>query len=410
MKFAKLFTFLGLIALLAMTFTACDEDSTTGNDPMISSVSPNPVDNGATLTINGNYFGAEREEDFVVFTAADGSKIEVKDAASYVSWSDDKIEVTVPDGALSGTVHVNIRDYVSNKVDITIGDVPQAIGAVEATSVDATTISVLFEASPSDGTNGLRYYWTLKQDGTVVSIDGVAQEDMEIPGNGNEFYTVDITGLTEGEEYTFEVYAKFDNTNMTEVKSVTWSPASRYELTVNDSEIEVYESSSSLGSGLDLYYKEDVAGTIFEGPQVLTVGVADDWNLGLKTEGDLLFGSASLLNYNFTGTPNDAEICNLHFAGGDLDAAFNDLPFNDETYTWSKKMFDLEAEFSDAQYDNGVIIIVRVMEPNSTAYNYAKVLLRKVGGEWLQGSSPDRYIDCRVSYQRVAGVPYASPM
>ena len=129
MKFAKLFTFLGLIALLAMTFTACDEDSTTGNDPMISSVSPNPVDNGATLTINGNYFGAEREEDFVVFTAADGSKIEVKDAASYVSWSDDKIEVTVPDGALSGTVHVNIRDYVSNKVDITIGDVPQAIGA-----------------------------------------------------------------------------------------------------------------------------------------------------------------------------------------------------------------------------------------------------------------------------------------
>jgi hypothetical protein len=406
MKFAKIISLIGLLAIFAMTFSACDESTTSDNDPLITLVAPQPVEIGGILTINGNYFGDEREDDFVVLTSTAGAKIELKDNADFVSWANDKIEINVPALALTGTVLVNIRDIESNKMPVIVGAVPEAVTNLGATSINETTMGIYFDASASQGTNGMTYHWTLSMGETELQTGEITAAEATLDN-----YTNEIDELTEGEVYTFEVYAMFDNTNMSTVASVNWSPAARYIETVNDADIYIYESSSSNGSGLDLYFKEDVAGTIFEGPQVLSVGDASNWNLGLKTSGsNIEFGSPADMYDSFVGTPNDAEICNLHFAGGDMDLAFNELPFDDESYTWAKKTYEMNSEFDDAMYNNGVIFVVRVMEPNSTAYNYAKVLIRKIDGKWLQDDEDDLYLNCRVSYQRVVGVPYASPI
>ena len=50
---------------------------------------------------------------------------------------------------------------------------------------------------------------------------------------------------------------------------------------------------------------------------------------------------------------------------------------------------------------------MRFKQAGKTDYNYAKVLVKYNNGSFLQGTSPNRYVEFEISYQKVTGVPYA---
>ncbi len=72
----------------------------------IGTVTGTAVGIGDQVTITGTHFGASRNGDKVYFTNSSGST--TVEAASYVSWSDTAIVVTVPYGAADGVVGVDI--------------------------------------------------------------------------------------------------------------------------------------------------------------------------------------------------------------------------------------------------------------------------------------------------------------
>ncbi|HOQ49483.1 MAG TPA: hypothetical protein PLV01_06625, partial [Candidatus Kapabacteria bacterium] len=55
----------------------------------------------------------------------------------------------------------------------------------------------------------------------------------------------------------------------------------------------------------------------------------------------------------------------------------------------------------------GLAFVVRILRQGQTNYNYAKVLVERGSGGFLQGSGNDRFVKMKISYQKVAGVPYA---
>lgn len=278
--------------------------------------------------------------------------------------------------------------FAFNACDPTVNpepDKPEAIVLLQATSIDATTVGLRITSSPSE-TNALF-------DGYYLKITPGTFPVEKIPVSSKNLYSV--TGLTEGTEYTFTVYAKYTNGEVSPDVSVKWSPATRYS-----SEIKIYEFASSNGSGLNL--------NDFEGsPKVLTISNASKWDLCLDTrEGVFVIGSPKASNY----TDLDYKFSNGQYAR-DLDVykVF-------EGYEHLNDVFDTKAinEYSNptqSVYDftsrtTGFVMAVKSYPVAGSSY-YAKVLVESNNGKILQGTAPNRYVQLKVSYQKVASIPYA---
>lgn len=276
-----------------------------------------------------------------------------------------------------------------------IADVPSAPADLMATSIDSSTIHIMWEA-PSDLDQTLFESYTVTW---FETNDDGSTENATATEAGTPF---PLTNLQHGVTYTIRVTTNYNNgESSTQSAEIMWSPA--YRFTVNESlvdPIRVYERSSSLGSGLDLYVADEFGDKFSTS---LTVGNIADWNLGLENGGsELYFGSAGALNYSVAGDAQSAEISGY------------------VTATTLNQVFDSEGldagDFSEAQVDlstvdlageEGIVFYVRTIEGDNTEYNYAKVLVKAPNGSFLQGTAPDRYVEVVVSYQETAGVPYA---
>lgn len=269
---------------------------------------------------------------------------------------------------------------------------PQPPTNLRATSLSETQIKLMWDASTSEAdTNFLNYILE------ITSSAGGPLAPIELD-KANKPYTV--TGLVEGNIYTFKLYAKFKNGNLSETASqVSWSPATRFTTNDNDEVIKVYESASDFGSGLDLF--NPTSGK----PRGLKVASGADWDLGLYTTGGkLIFGSASELDYNYTGTPLVTDISINYYDANSLDEIYDSEALNATKHTYQALAVDLE---SDITVVKGVAFIVRKMEPGNDKFTYAKVLIKKMNGQFLQGTADNRYVLVEISYQKTAGVPYA---
>lgn len=395
MKIFNIRTLLILIAASALFFASCSEDDTVATgDPSITSLSSHIGEVGDEITILGTDFGDENDPGYVSING------QIAPDADYKEWTDTRIRMTIPSGAnATGVLFVNNDGVNSNSVDFFIGPMkPEPPTNLMATSKDATSIILDWDKAPADEAG-----WSVFKDYVLYAEDSQGNDlTPMIVLPMNKPYTV--TGLTEGEVYTFMLYSRYTNDNESEdYAEVKWSPATRFTETANEVEIKVYESASDFGSGLDLYNPVD------EGPLTLTVGAGMDWNLGLDTRNDgLVFGSASEIDYNYTGTPQSAEISTTFFFAASLDEVFEKTSLLEGDYdgTYGELAIDLEGLPGDDGSGN-VVFIVRVWDGNAAVYNYAKVMLKRVGGEFLQGDSPNRYIEMVVSYQKVEDVPYA---
>lgn len=393
--FKKIYFLLSLLVISSILFTSCEESLVATGDTEITSLSNVVGLPGSELTINGNNFGLNSATSKVFVGTYE------LPAANIISWSDSKIVVKLADILTPSSTATFIQvkaDALSNKVDFYLGNtIPKAPTGLKATSINSTTVHITYAAS-EDASKSIFAGYEL-----IVSTDGGAPlAPKSIAKNVNP---IEVIGLVEGTIYTFELRSVYNNAAKnaisTNAAELTWSPASRFDLTGNDSEIKVFGTDSKeFGSGLNLYDMDDAS------PKIFKISGSDMWQLCLYTRRNTLeFGSAvaqTKYSYN-AGAPKIAQIGTTEFLTDDLNDTFLGEALNSIAFT--SKVVNLK----DAKYANqnkGVVFIVRADDGNG-AYNYAKVLVVKKNGNFLQGTGDEVYVQCKISYQKVKGVPYA---
>lgn len=260
---------------------------------------------------------------------------------------------------------------------------PQAPTGLMATSKNATSVILKWTPSTSESDSKFVGYVLKVTGGNTMAPISIAK--------GVTTYTV--AGLEEGIKYTFSLQAKFSNDELSDAATIMWSPASRFEKNENDAEIRIYETASDFGSGLQLYGPEKL-------PRTLKVSDGANWTIGLNTKSGILLGSPKELDYNYGSTPTAAtEIADVITGVNSLDEIFDSQALSAKTFT-SKKI-DL------TKYNGNIAFALRYKQPGQTEWNYAKVFVKYVGGSFLQGPSPNRYVSVIISHQVKPGVPYA---
>lgn len=272
---------------------------------------------------------------------------------------------------------------------------PAGPDSLKATSIDSSTVRLLWKLSPDDGKSYFKGY-------VLYITPGAFQP--KVIGKGTQMF--DVAGLSDGTIYTFEL--KAINTDDKESKTsakIQWSPAFRFVNNVNNEAIRVYETASQFGSGLQLY--EPTSGK----PKTLKVASGEFWNLGLYTKGteQSVYTATYISNnnmYNFPVPPSSTtEISEDIFLTNNLDNVFDSQALSAHNFSTNYYI-----DLTDPDYRNGVVFIVRTKLPGQTDWNYAKVLIKPGLTGLLQGTADNRYIECEISYQKKTGVPYAKPI
>ncbi len=269
---------------------------------------------------------------------------------------------------------------------------PQPISNMMATSVDSKTVKMKFDLSPSETNTLFKDYQLVVTPGTFAPLS--------IPKGNN---MVQLTNLTEGTVYKFEIVARYTNDSISTVTSIEWSPATRFLLNNNDEVIRVYETASDFGSGLRMF-----ATSPDNSPRTYKVSNGAEWDLGIDTRNSkLIFGSATKIDYSYTSTPKPTQMLDVYFEADSLNGLFDSQAMNAGTRDskYAEKTFDL----TTLNPTKHIIFYVRKYEPGQTRYNYAKVLLKKnpAGAGFIQGTTPNRYLEFQISYQMTPDVPYA---
>ncbi len=263
---------------------------------------------------------------------------------------------------------------------------PAAPTNLMATSISNTEIALKWTLSTSEAdTNFLGY---------KVFVNGTDWTSTPLV-KGTTMATV--TDLDEATEYTFSVYGVFKNGNKSQTPAtIKWAPAFRFTTNVNEATIKLYVTSSDLGSGLNIYDAEGHA------PKGLKVASIEDWSLGLetKTTGVIKFGPAGSLDYSAAGkTLKTVYLVSAPVYVDNLSDVFDSEVLSAKTFVTS--YVDLTQIAAAA---NGKNAVFYVKEIRDGAAHYAKVLVKNVSGSYLQD---DSYIECEVSYQTGADLPYA---
>lgn len=270
-------------------------------------------------------------------------------------------------------------------------DTPEPPQNLMAVSIDDETVKIKWEASSSESDAQFAGY-----DLTVVGTSFAPQSISA----GETTYT--ITGLTEGVEYTFSLRAMFDNGNYSNPAELTWSPASRYTESLGET-IKLYGSSSSVGSGLDIFE------TTENGPITRTVSSSNKWNFAFDDRNGYSFGTAGagVIEYNWSnGNPeHPGEIGDDEFNYADLSESYVQYALNDDEVNYLNGSVDLTSD-QFTNYD-GIIIFARVQENANGEYNYARILIKRDANGFVQSDALGDYIELEISYQNESGVPYA---
>ena len=102
--------------------------------PYLTSISPTRAQPGDRLTLRGGNFGSSRGSGYVLFTAL------LPSAEDYVSWSDRRIVVRVPEQAPSGDVRVTTSNGTSEAKRVTIGGASPWISSISPQTARTNTV------------------------------------------------------------------------------------------------------------------------------------------------------------------------------------------------------------------------------------------------------------------------------
>lgn len=276
---------------------------------------------------------------------------------------------------------------------------PKPATQLQATSLSDTEVMIRWTVSEDHEAEGFIGYKLSVIDETGNAVLSNQSVNDYQPGG-----VVTVSGLTEGHIYDFTVVA-VNGDGDSEPITIKWSPAIRLNQTINEGEIRLYGRNSEFGSGMRIYAEDDLFDS--KGPEILPVAQKAAWHFAFDDTNDMLrFGSADEVSFG-ASYPNPefpGQISNAYNAAS-LNDVFDSQALNQSTFT--NKLFTL----SDSQYADyaGVVIAIRVPTAETGVYHYGKILIKKnpAGGFVFNAGTNDQYIDCIVSYQRTANVPYA---
>lgn len=250
--------------------------------------------------------------------------------------------------------------------------VPNAVDSLKATSVDAATVRLKWNASSTTNINGYRV--------TILNtVSGATIGTTTVSGT-----TIDVNGLTAGTVYLFRVQTRTADT-VSASREIRWSPAVRVT-TMQGGVIRIYETASGFGSGLRIQ-----GGTALN----LTVARGNEWDLGIQTRTDtMLVGSPVSLGYTSITSPRTTRTGDNAYANID---SLNQV-FDTQVQMGAQGAFKVAKTVT-----KGFVFAFQTQEGN-----FAKIFVKaSSAGVILQGTSPNRYIEVEISYQPVANVPYA---
>ncbi len=271
---------------------------------------------------------------------------------------------------------------------------PQPPSNLQALSVNDSTVRLRWSPSPSESNPNFGFYRLRVYEDAVGRLVGVVRLGTQTP--------VDITGLRSGTVYRFELYAVWRDTTQSPSESATaavvrWAPATRYTTLPDGSPIRLYETASTLPSGLDL---EGPDGQ----PRTLRVAQGNEWDLCLDTRGESWdIGSPRLSTYNIAN-PRRTLIDTLRLRQARyLQVDSLNQIFETEAFG-ATSMAEALRNFNNLR--RGFLIVLRTQDGN-----WAKVFVKAdAQGNILRGTSPNRYVELEISYQKTANVPYALPV
>ncbi|MCS7177342.1 MAG: fibronectin type III domain-containing protein [Candidatus Kapabacteria bacterium] len=268
---------------------------------------------------------------------------------------------------------------------------------LQALSVNDSTVRLKWTASPSESSPDFGFYHLSVYEDATSRLVGTIRLGTRTP--------VDITGLRTGVIYRFELRSSWRDTTRSDARSTTaavvrWSPATRYTTLPDGSPIRLYETASRFPSGLDL---EGPDGK----PRTLTVAQGNEWDLCLDTRPvqgreSWDIGSPGKSSYDIT-SPRRTLIDTLrikqqrYLTVDSLNQIFETEAFG------GVGMAEVLFNFNNQR--RGFIVVLRTQDGN-----WAKVFVKAdAQGNVLQGTSPNRYVELEVSYQKTPNVPYALP-
>jgi Fibronectin type III domain len=246
--------------------------------------------------------------------------------------------------------------------------------------------------------------WDLSPDELMAEVKNPAYQIQARDSIGNNFLLSAVKGqssatfpnLTEGRVYTFVIRIVVDSTAISNDSSVVrWAPAKRREREGN-APIQIFESASaSFPSGLDVFSSSA------NGPVTLAISGTSNAlvDLYVFTETgsqDLLIRSAS--ESNVIQVPKTTFFSTSTVDGDDLNDPRSSPP---AISTYSLLQVRIPA---GTNFTAGKIFFGRTQENN-----YFRLLVTRNNNSLIFGSSPDRFVTVKISYQGAAGVPFAKP-
>lgn len=264
-----------------------------------------------------------------------------------------------------------------------------------ALSLSDTSVRLKWTPSPSESNTAFKGYLIKATSGSRTFVTDTIPAGQTI---------VDLLGLDANKIYTFTIVACTKDTVSSSI-SIEWAGAKRFR------GIRAYETASTNGSGIRLSDGANL--TIANGTQwdvcldTRTDGGQDNWAFGspqASTYTDTLgyfirgaqAGQKAKDTWVFCDSTSQGPV--PYFVVADsLEAVFESRALG------TGKMQNVQIMLENLQNQNrSVVFYVKTAEGN-----FAKILLKAVGGSVLQGSAPNRYVEIDYSFQTAVNVPYA---
>lgn len=260
---------------------------------------------------------------------------------------------------------------------------------LKAHTENSTTIVLSWQPSTDEGLNEMEGYRVLTklQNGAVIRTTDIDKGAVGLI----------LQGLLEGIVYVFDVISMptigADLFLPSDVASIRWSPARRFTTDNNNLPIRVYETTSTMNSGLIVFDsasgKPKVVSVANPGPDSLAI----DLFAQSDTNNSVTLRSASIYNSGW-------RLTRFSFFAN-LSPSLNDpraMPLDTVTYNQQSTRIDSGISTSS------LIIYFRTQDSH-----YGRILVQRdpTTGRLVRGTSPDQYLELSISYQSAVRNPYA---
>jgi hypothetical protein len=284
------------------------------------------------------------------------------------------------------TVALNLDDNLSP---------PQPPTDLTATPSSATSVILKWTASSDANVTAYRVRWTGNVSGKTDSMDVNTT-------------SATITNLTAGQTYAFTV-SSLRGARTSAGVPIQSAPSSRYTTDQKTgTQLRMYEIASANGAGLTI-------DPSLGGPKnisVISAATASNVQLAIfATPGGSTFsiGPAFAFDeYKNGGLNNfysDITVSRTTFVAPSLDTWYSNSSIENELFRADSGNTVAYTLSNSVSGSNGQGFFVRT--GTTGAYHYARVFVKNVGGQLLQGTAGNRFVELEISYQKTANIPYA---